>query len=406
MAGVSEQTVLEILRYGVEAAASDIHLKVMEPPIYRIDGVMTLRPDTPPLKPEDTRQLGAILLARAGYTFKVDQVREFDFAYSAAQLGRFRVNLYRTRGSFAIVIRIIPHRIPTVEELELPVVLKDLALVNRGLILVTGAAGSGKSTSLAAMINHINRSKRCHILTIEDPIEYLHSNQEAIISQREVGTDTQSFVTAFRGALRQDPDVILVGEMRDTESMEMALRAAETGHLVLSTLHTTDTAKSINRILAFFPAESQNEVRLRLADALAAIICQRLVQRCDRPGRTAACEILVASDAIRDCIRDTRKSGNMVTLQEQGDTYGMQTFDQHIIKMYQAGILDLDTARGAATSASNFDRLVAIMKAEKEAEKSQRERDMEQALARPEGQDAGSSIPGFERTPSSSFEDL
>lgn len=383
-----EQVLNAILQYGVDVGASDIHLKVAEPPMYRVDGTLRVKPDTVPLKPDDTRALGSALLTSSGFTFKVDQVREFDFAHSVAQMGRFRVNLFRTRGSFAIIIRIIPHKVPSLQTLEVPAVLQNLALVNRGLILVTGAAGSGKSTTLAAMIDHINRARRCHILTIEDPIEYLHGNHQASVSQREVGTDTQSFVTAFRGALRQDPDVILVGEMRDAESMEMALKAAETGHLVLSTLHTTDTAKSINRILAFFPPESQLEVRTRLADALAAIICQRLTPRSDRPGRIACCEILVATNAIRDCIREPDKTGNIVDHQEEGASYGMQTFDQHIIQLYRDGILDLDTARNAATSASNFDRLVGLMEAEKEVARS--------GPSSSAASDSGD-IPGFER---------
>ena len=399
MAAVSEQTLHEILRYGVSAGASDVHLKVSEPPLYRIDGAMTVQPDAVPLGPAETMQYGAILLARAGYNFKVDQVREFDFAHSAPQLGRFRVNLFRSRGSFAIVLRIIPHKVPTLDQLALVPVLKDLALVNRGMILVTGNTGSGKSTTLAAMIDRINDSRRCHILTIEDPIEYLHQNKLACISQREVGTDTQSFLTAFRGALRQDPDVILVGEMRDMESMEMALRAAETGHLVLSTLHTTDTSKSINRMLAFFPAEQQQEVRLRLGDGLAAIVCQRLVQRSDRAGRVAASEILVATDAICDCIRDPRKTGNIVQLQETGESYGMQTFDQHVIRMYTEGIIDLATARDASTSASNFDRLIAIMRAESDVE-SDKLKAAAKLKPKPTNQpdQARDNIPGFERT--------
>ncbi len=388
-----EQVLHAILQYGVDVGASDVHLKVAEPPMYRVDGSLRVKPDTVPLKPDDTRALGSALLSSSGFSFKVDQVREFDFAYSVPQLGRFRVNLFRTRGSFAIIVRIIPHRVPSLQNLEVPPILQSLALVNRGLILVTGAAGSGKSTTLAGMIDHINRSRRCHILTIEDPIEYLHGNHQASISQREVGTDTQSFVTAFRGALRQDPDVILVGEMRDAESMEMALKAAETGHLVLSTLHTTDTPKSINRILAFFPPESQLEVRGRLADALAAIVCQRLVPRSDHKGRIAACEILVATNAIRDCIREPDKQANIRELQEEGDGYGMQTFDQHIIKLYQSNVLDLDTARQAATSASNFDRLVGLMEAEKDVARSAAKRG-----GTPTGgsHDSGD-IPGFER---------
>jgi len=365
-AKTSEAALLEILRRGVANGASDIHLKVSESPLYRVNGQLHVEPGAPTLTPEDTRQLGAMLLSKGGFTFGVDQVREFDFAYSARKIGRFRVNLYRSRGSFAVVIRLIPHKVPDLASMALPPVLQDLALVQRGLILVTGTAGSGKSTSLAGMLDHINRRRRCHILTIEDPIEYLHRNRKAAVSQREVGTDTQSFLSAFRGALRQDPDVILVGELRDAESMDMALKAAETGHVVMATLHTMDTPKTINRILSFFPTGTEAEIRSRLADCLAAVVSQRLVKRADRRGRIAACEILVATDAIRECIRDPSKTVNIRSFQENGESYGMQTFDQHIIQLFADGVLDRETARLAATSPSNFDRLVAILDTEKD----------------------------------------
>ena len=372
MAGVTEAELIDILSRGVSNGASDIHLKVTEPPMYRVNGTLHVKPGAAPLTPDDTRQFGAILLARSGYTFKVDQVREFDFAFSARKIGRFRINLFRSRGSFAVVIRIIPHKVPDLSTMDLPPVLKDLSLIHRGLILVTGTAGSGKSTTLAAMLDHVNRNRRCHILTIEDPIEYLHRNRKAAVSQREVGTDTQNFLSAFRGALRQDPDLVLVGELRDAESMDMALKAAETGHVVMATLHTMDTAKTINRVLSFFPPGSQAEVRMRLADCLSSIISQRLVKRSDRRGRVAACEILVATLAIQDCIRNPKKAQNIGQLQETGDSYGMQTFDQHIIQLYAQGVLDRETAKVASTSPSNFDRLVAILETEKDVAKEHR----------------------------------
>ena len=389
MSGPSEAALQEILRRGVANGASDIHLKVSESPLYRINGQLHVEPGAAPLTPEDTRKLGAMLLSRGGFTFSVDQVREFDFAYSARKIGRFRVNLYRSRGSFAIVVRLIPHKVPDLDVMDLPAVFSDLAMVQRGLILVTGTAGSGKSTTLAAMLDHINRKRRCHILTIEDPIEYLHRNRKAAVSQREVGTDTQSFLSAFRGALRQDPDVILVGELRDAESMDMALKAAETGHVVMATLHTMDTPKTINRILSFFPSGTEAEIRSRLADCLAAVVSQRLVKRADGRGRIAACEILVATDAIRECIRDPGKTLNIRSLQENGESYGMQTFDQHIIQLFGEGVLDRETARLAATSPSNFDRLVAILDTEKDVA---RER-----IAQNRPADANHSEPSLER---------
>ena len=392
---LNEAAIIEILRRGVAGGASDVHIKVGEPPLYRVSGSLHMAPNVPALTPDDTRQIGAILLTRAGYNFKVDQVREFDFAYSASKIGRFRVNMFRSRGSFGLVLRIIPTSPPTLEDLNMPEQLKSLALVPRGMILVTGATGSGKSTTLAAMIDRINRKRRCHILTIEDPIEYLHPNRSASVSQREVGTDTQNFMSAFRGALRQDPDVILVGEMRDQETIEMALKAAETGHLVLSTLHTTDTIKSINRMLAFFDAKAQQEVRHRIADTLSSIVCQRLVTRADAGGRIAACEVLVATPAVREAIRDPGKGTSISELQETGESYGMQTFDQHIIGLYGDGTLSEEVAREASTSASNFDRMLGIMNAERDLAR-------EKAARGATGGDVASrNIPGFERSPNS-----
>ncbi len=390
---LNEAAIVEILRRGVSGGASDVHLKVGEPPLYRVSGSLHMAPNTPALTADDTRQIGAILLTRAGYTFKVDQVREFDFAYSASKIGRFRVNMFRSRGSFGLVLRIIPTSPPTLDGLNMPPSLKELAVVPRGMILVTGATGSGKSTTLAAMIDQINRKRRCHILTIEDPIEYLHPNRSASVSQREVGTDTQDFMSAFRGALRQDPDVILVGEMRDQETMEMALKAAETGHLVLSTLHTTDTVKSINRMLAFFDSSAQHEVRYRIADTLSSIVCQRLVKRADTGGRIAACEVLVATPAVREAIREPAKGTSISELQESGESYGMQTFDQHIIRLFTEGILSEEVAREASTSASNFDRMLGILGAEQQLA---REKAAKGATA---GDSAAADIPGFERSP-------
>jgi len=388
---LNEAAIIEILRRGVSGGASDVHIKVGEPPLYRVSGSLHMAPNVPALTPDDTKQIGAILLTRAGYTFKVDQVREFDFAYSAPKLGRFRVNMFRSRGSFGLVLRIIPTAPPTLGDLNMPAALKELALVPRGMILVTGATGSGKSTTLAAMIDRINRKRRCHILTIEDPIEYLHPNRSASISQREVGTDTQNFMSAFRGALRQDPDVILVGEMRDQETMEMALKAAETGHLVLSTLHTTDTIKSINRMLAFFDAKAQNEVRNRIADTLSSIICQRLVKRADTGGRIAACEVLVATPAVREAIRDPERGSSLSELQESGESYGMQTFDQHIIRLFGDGILSEEVAREASTSASNFDRNLGILQAERQLAREKA------AMGATAGDPSSNDIPGFQR---------
>jgi twitching motility protein PilT len=267
------------------------------------------------------------------------------------------VNIYRQRGSLAIVLRIIPTTVPTVEELNLPPVVKKIAEYERGLVLVTGATGSGKSTTLAAMIRHINETRQVHILTIEDPIEFLHQNQTASISQREIGPDTRNYVVGLRSALRQDPDVILVGEMRDAESIDIALKAAETGHMVFSTVHTTDAAKTIGRLLGVFPADEQNIVRSRLADNLKATVSQRILPRADGKGRCVACEVMVATVTVQEFIKDMERTDELKDVIEKGKKqYGMQSFDQHLSEMYQNKIITLEIARQASTNPNDFER--------------------------------------------------
>jgi len=344
----------QLLSHGVQLGSSDIHFKVGSPPAYRIDG--TLRPvKYPNLGPADTRTIVSTILGTEPDSSDVAEIQEHDTSYSIPGVARFRVNLYRQRGSLCLVLRVIPTAIPSVQELGLPERVSGLAEEARGLVLVTGATGSGKSSTLAAMIDHINATRPVHVLTIEDPIEFLYSNKRAQVSQREVGPDTRSFTTALRAALRQDPDVILVGEMRDPETIDIALKAAETGHMVFSTVHTTDAAKTIGRLIGVFPPEEQQNVRIRLADNLRGVISQRLLPRADGKGRVVAAEILIATATVQDHIKDSRDTGALRELIERGgDQYGMQTFDQHLHQLYAAGAITIDVAKAASTSPGDF----------------------------------------------------
>jgi len=280
---------------------------------------------------------------------------EVDLAYSLPSVGRFRVNVFRQRGSIAIAMRTIPYRVKTIDELNLPPVLKTIATENRGMVLVTGSTGSGKSTTLAAMIDEINSTRTCHIITIEDPIEFLIRDKKSIISQREVGFDTRGFLTALRAALRQDPDVILVGEMRDLETMNTALQAAETGHLVLSTLHTTDVMETISRVLAVFPSAQETQIRFQLSTSLKAILCQRLIPRADGGGRVPAVEVLVNNARVLDCIREPKKTGEIPDVMTQSyTTYGMQSFDMSLTQLVANNLITVEAALENATNPGDF----------------------------------------------------
>lgn len=338
-----------ILAHAVKHGASDIHFKSGDTPSYRIDGALhSVKSDR--LMPAHTEAICAMLLEPMVTPEETARLQEYDSAYSLEGVGRFRVNVYRQRGSLCCILRVIPQTVPTIESMGLPETIRKLAETERGLVLVTGATGSGKSTTLAAMIDHINRTRRVHILTIEDPLEYLHQHQMASISQREVGPDTSDFKSALRSALRQDPDVILVGEMRDTETIDIALKAAETGHMVFSTVHTTDASKTINRLVGVFPSDEQNNVRIRLADALRGVISQRLLPQAQKGGRVAACEILVASAAVRDAIREGHDNQLKEYMEKGSSEYGMQTFDHHLIELYRSGRITLEAAKTAATN--------------------------------------------------------
>ena len=351
----------EALRYVVENDGSDLHVKVPARPMARFRGHLEPLPQyQEALTPaEAERVLRQMLAEHSDKMAAFDSENEIDFSYTVPDLARFRVNAFRQRGSVSIVARVIPFTVRTIAELGLPSVLETVADEERGLILLTGTTGSGKSTTLAAIINFINQSKARHIVTIEDPIEYLHRDIQSIINQREVGMDTESFGRAMRRVLRQDPDVILIGEMRDEETVRTALSAAETGHLVLSTVHTLDAAESVNRIIDFFQPHEQTQARAMLAGTLRAVVSQRLVQTVDRKARVAVCEILRMTGRARDMIIDPEQTDRLREVIAEGAYYGMQTFDQALLEHYQGGRVSMEDAMRVASSPHDFKLLVA-----------------------------------------------
>ncbi|MHB8882653.1 MAG: type IV pilus twitching motility protein PilT [Thermodesulfovibrionales bacterium] len=344
----------ELLKTAHSMGASDVHVKVGSYPILRIDGELSALSTAGRLSQEDTLKIAFSVMSPAQReTFK--KRNDIDLAYSVPGLGRFRCNIFIQRGTIGLVFRVISMRIPTIEELFLPEIIKKISLEPRGLILVTGTTGSGKSTTLAAMIDNINSSKTEHIMTIEDPIEYLHRDKSSIVNQREIGNDTESFSKALRAALRQDPDVILVGEMRDFETIQTGLTAAETGHLVLSTLHTIDAAETINRIISVFPPYQHKQVRMQLASVIRSIISMRLVPRADGKGRVPAVEIMIATATIKDCIVDPDKTKMINDVIAQGAIhYGMQTFDQSLFNLFKSGFITYEEALRRATNPDDF----------------------------------------------------
>ncbi|HVD59006.1 MAG TPA: PilT/PilU family type 4a pilus ATPase [Thermoleophilaceae bacterium] len=343
----------------IETEGSDLHLKVPARPIVRRHGKLEAIAGSEPLRSEDTERVLFQMLTDENKLESFRTEREVDFSYSIPGVARFRVNAFVQRGAVSIVCRAIPVQIKTVGELLLPAVIDEIADEERGLILLTGTTGSGKSTTLAAMIDHINSSYAKHIVTIEDPVEFLHDDKLSIINQREVGEDTASFARALRRVLRQDPDVILVGEMRDEETVRTALSAAETGHLVLSTIHTVDAAESVNRIIDFFPQSEQRQARAMLAGTLKAVVSQRLVPTPDRLGRVATCEIMRMTGRVRDMIMDPEETGRLPEVISEGAYYGMQTFDQALLGHVQAGRVAMDDALKAATHPHDFKLLVS-----------------------------------------------
>jgi twitching motility protein PilT len=344
----------DLLKIAVENGASDLHVKAGSFPMMRIRGVLVAVNQDKKLDHEDVVALSAAVMSTAQRQ-KFRDAQEVDLAYSVPGLGRFRCNVFQQRGTVGMTLRVIPMQIRTIHELDLPIILKQIAEEERGLVLVTGTTGSGKSTTLAAMIDHINQTRAAHVITVEDPIEFLHRDQKCLINQREVAVDTRSFAHALRSALRQDPDVILVGEMRDFETIETGLLAAETGHLVMSTLHTLDATETVNRIIAVFPPHQQKQVRLQLASVLRAVVSQRLLPKTDGKGRAPAVEVMISTPFIRDCIVDKDKTHLINGAIAAGTSqYGMQTFDQSIFGLYQQGFVSYEEALRWASNVDEF----------------------------------------------------
>ncbi|MHB1096165.1 MAG: type IV pilus twitching motility protein PilT [Gemmatimonadaceae bacterium] len=344
----------KIIKAAVDRGASDLHIKAGDVFRARIDG--RLVPLTKQaLSPEQTKAIALRLIPNEEDRAKIDKLNDYDCSWGAPGIGRFRVNILRQRSSFMIVMRVIPFEVPTFEKLKMPEVMRRVTEAERGMILVTGVTGSGKSSTMAAMINHINSSRNKHIVTLENPIEFLHRDLQSSITQREIGVDTESFRSGLRAALRQDPDVILIGEMRDAETVDTGMKAAETGHLLLSTLHTPDAQSTILRIMAMFPPEEQEVVRVRLAETLHSVVSQRLLPRADGHGRVVAAEVMIVTATIRDLILEGEKINEIRDYIAEGrEQYGMQTFDQHLSDLVQQGQVTFEVALAAATRPSDF----------------------------------------------------
>ncbi|MBW2267593.1 MAG: type IV pilus twitching motility protein PilT [Deltaproteobacteria bacterium] len=344
----------EILKIALKGGASDIHLKSGLPPMFRLDGGLVPLKDGERLNSDEVQKM-AFEIMNPIQKARFEETREVDLAHGIAGLGRFRVNVFQQRGTIGIVLRVIPFGVKSLEHLHLPKVIESIAMEQRGLILVTGTTGSGKSTSLASMIEFINATRTCHIMTIEDPIEFLIRDRRSIVNQREIGVDTQSFSMALRAALRQDPDVILVGEMRDFETIETGITAAETGHLVMSTLHTLDATETINRIISVFPPYQQKQIRLQLSSILKAVISQRLVPRADGKGRVPALEVMVSTARIRECIADKERTKEIRDAISKGfTTYGMQSFDQSLMQLVKQELVTYEEALKHVSNPDDF----------------------------------------------------
>ena len=351
---VSSLNLQEILKISLKNGASDVHIKVGLPPVFRINGRLVPLKTSKRLRQEDLLGMANDILNEIQKE-KFRESREIDVAYSVTGLGRFRVNIFMQRGTLGISFRVVPGEVLSFEDLKLPEVLKKVSMESRGLVLCTGTTGSGKSTTLAAMVEYINNNRTCHVITIEDPIEFLLKDKKSIITQREIGVDTLSFATALKSALRQDPDVILLGEMRDFETIETAITAAETGHLVLSTLHTVDAAETINRIISVFPPYQQKQIRLQLSSILRAVVSQRLVSRVDGDGRVPAVEVLLNTSRVQEYIENKEKSRKIHDAIAEGfTTYGMQTFDQSLMQLYRNELITLDEALRQSSNPEDF----------------------------------------------------
>ena len=345
----------KIIKAAVDRGASDLHIKAGDVFRARIDGKLV--PLTKQrLTPEQTKAIALRLIASDEERARIDKMRDYDCSWGMPGIGRFRVNILRQRSSFMIVMRVIPFDVPSFETLKLPAVLGQVASAERGMILVTGVTGSGKSSTMAAIINHINQTQHKHILTLENPIEFLHRDLNCSVTQREIGVDTDDFRMGLRAALRQDPDVVLIGEMRDAETIDTAMKAAETGHLLISTLHTPDAVTTISRVVSMFPPEEQEICRLRLSEALQAVVSQRLLPRADGKGRAAALEILIATGTVRDMIKDPNRTPELHEyIREAREQYGMQTFDQHLTDLVSDGVVTYETAVAASSNPADFE---------------------------------------------------
>ncbi|MES2176965.1 MAG: PilT/PilU family type 4a pilus ATPase [Gemmatimonadota bacterium] len=344
-----------IIKAAVDRGASDLHIKAGDVFRARIHGKLV--PLTKQaLTPEQTRTIALHLMSNEDDKARIDKLTDYDCSWASPGIGRFRVNILKQRSSFMVVMRVIPFEVPTFQKLRLPAALERVAQAERGMVLVTGVTGSGKSSTMAAMVNYINRHENRHILTLENPIEFLHTDIQSAITQREIGSDTVDFKMGLRAALRQDPDVVMIGEMRDAETIDTAMKAAETGHLLISTLHTPDAQSTILRIMAMFPPEEQEVVRIRLSETLNSVVSQRLLPRADGNGRAVAAEILIVTPAVRDMIADGKRIGEIKDYIEEGrDQYGMQSFDQHLADLVQDGEVTFETAMGAASNPSDFE---------------------------------------------------
>jgi twitching motility protein PilT len=354
---VSHDDIRKLLAYCAQKGVSDVHFRVGSPPVLRIHGDLMVVKGEPYTEQDVMEACKLMVSGRLDKDRLFQQTDELDGSFDLTGVCRFRFNVFRYDNKPAAVLRTIPTRIPTVEELGMPTVIREIASIERGFVLVTGATGSGKSTTLAAMIDHLNTTRSAHVVTIEDPVEFVHPKKKCMITQREVGRDTKTFAQALRAAMRQDPDVILLGEMRDAETVDIAIKAAETGHAVFSTVHTTDASKTIGRLISLFPAEEQRMVRLRLADCLRATVSQRLVKRADGKGQLVAQEIMIVNTAIAECIADPARTHEMDTFIANGYGHnGSQTFFQHLTHLYKTGAVTLEAAKAASPNAADFER--------------------------------------------------
>jgi twitching motility protein PilT len=356
---MNPDTFNQFLTVAVQNKASDVHLQVGEHPLFRINGQLA-QVKYHPLTSDEMIEIVRTLAGEQRFDSRFAGEDDFDVSYEIPTVGRFRANIFKQRAKYGAVLRVVPLEIKTFEDLHLPHVLEKIANLRRGLVLASGATGNGKSTTIAAIIEHINRTRKAHVVSIEDPIEFLFKNRMAVISQREVGTDTGSFKSALHAALRQDPDVIVVGEMRDRETVDIAMKAAETGHLVISTIHTPDAQGTINRLISFFPTEEQPVVRTRIAQNLMAVISLRLLASCNGKGRLPAVEVMLVTRSIEECIRNPEKTSEIGQYMQKAREIGMQTFDQHLVEMVRDGQVSIETAKLAATNPAEIELMLTL----------------------------------------------